>query len=515
MSISQVSRNKETGLGVFIMAKRTNHSNQETSSSSKSETVKSVATAATIGVTTAAGAYVGYKYGFLPDFLDKEISPQPTTIPEVVGGMVTVNEGLRSAAPFVAIGAIATSLYFSVSGRMNKKQRTLNKLSKVEYSGVDEINHSKRADSHSVIGKTIEKGTKFRKGRGVAALAILLTSATSGIEHEVSNGPLRPIDAMYTLADPTATANTMLLQGEANTFMDDSTIDSIDMGEVVAAAALSDITIIPFNKVLMNINDKSALQISFPDEVFSQMSGVTIDANCETVPVIVDETVGAKVGETIDINGVDAQVIGVEDNLAQMNRSIAIVSDTDMRDCLKDGTDASYFGAIVPNANEQQVREFLADNNLQFEFGVTSEEEFKENNRDFWRANGTPVLLQLIAYIAIFGGFAAAGERKSALQRNAREIGMLNAAGVTMKDIRGIEDRRALRDTLVASIIAAPAMPVLAAAFNAAELGMKVGVGPRELAVGGAVTLGAKLIASRRAVNNFEKNLDLPQAVKG
>ena len=92
---------------------------------------------------------------------------------------------------------------------------------------------------------------------------------------------------------------------------------------------------------------------------------------------------------------------------------------------------------------------------------------------------------------------------------------MLNAAGVSMKDIKKVETRRALSETLRATAVAAPLAPLVAAAFNAAEVGLKVGVGPREIFVGSSLTLVAKVVGARTAANKVEKSLDLSQAVKG
>jgi len=473
---------------------------------------RNAAVAVATGVATVGAGYLAHRHGIDTNILNAHITPQPPTRTEVVDGMVAVNEGIRSAAPVVALGAFGTAAYFSITGRIGRKNRALNKLSKTEYSGVDDIQTLK--ENETLTDHARERVSKFKKGAGIAALAIILTSATSGVEHEVSNGPLRPIDAVASLLAPSADDYTVILQGKNNTFMDDSVVAPDKMKSIVDTAADEDMVIVPFNKELMNINGKSALEISLPDGVFENLAGVEVDDSCETVPVIVDETVGVPVGGTADINGNDVQVASIKSDMAQMNRSIAIVSDTDMKQCLQDGVDSSYFGAFVQSGSPEQVKDLLRTVSAD-DLAVVSEADFKENNRDFWRANGTPVLLQLIAYIAIFGGLAAAGERKNALQRNVKEIGIMHAAGVDIHDIRAIEDRRALSETIRATIMAAPAVPAVAAAFNAAELGMKVGVGPREIAVGSMVTLGAKIVASRRAVKSFETNLDLSQAVKG
>ena len=140
---------------------------------------------------------------------------------------------------------------------------------------------------------------------------------------------------------------------------------------------------------------------------------------------------------------------------------------------------------------------------------------------------GTPIGAPIVGWVAdhagprwalgvgAASGFAAAGERQSSLQRNSREIGMLNATGVDFAALQAIERRRALRTTLKATLVAAPTMVLVAAAFNASELGVHIGVGVTEVTVGFSLTLAAMLAASRRALNQFRRSLDLPLAVKG
>jgi len=55
----------------------------------------------------------------------------------------------------------------------------------------------------------------------------------------------------------------------------------------------------------------------------------------------------------------------------------------------------------------------------------------------------------------------------------------------------------------------------VAAAFNASELGVHIGVGFTEWSVGVALTMAAMLVATRRALARFERTLDLTLAVKG
>lgn len=457
---------------------------------------------------------VGYKTGLPHELFSHSITLQPKAQPGIVDSLVTVNEALRGASPFAACAALATSGLYYARQKTCKKDALINRVSKIKYSGVDNMLSDEEIAPKNSVEVVKQKTRNFGRGSGVATLAVLLTGATSGIEHEVSNGPLRPINAMYELIAPNSVQRSMLVQSENNTFMDDSVIDRDTIDSFTAQAARRNIEVVPFGKKLLNIDGKSGLEISIPISRFEAISRVNIDASCETIPVIVDETVGKKPGQTVDINGSTAQVVGVVEDIAHMNRNIAIVSDRDMKQCLEDGTDESYFGAIIPDQPSSSVEQ-LAAKSPELKAVAIDQSHVKASNRKFWRANGTPILLPLIAYVGLFGGFAASAAQRSALRRDVREIGMLNAQGVDMKTINHIEDRRALRETNKAALIAAPLMPLVAGAFNIAEIGLKVGVGLRELSVGYVVALSGKVIGSRRAVKKMKKDMDLGQAVKG
>lgn len=465
-------------------------------------------------------AYLVQRSGVFSGVFDAEVHPQPPFVPQLVDAMVAVNEGIRTAAPYAAIGALCLAGYYQIAGLLDEKKKTLNRHSLIEYCGADDIRQAPRR--RILPAAVTAKLAPITRGLGLTVLAVMLISATSGVEHEVSNGPLRPIKSVVALFGSGAVGDnrdySLLLQSPNITFMDDSVIPAAEMQQIVGYGAQHGVTVIPFGKSLMNINGQSALELSLPDQLFGRITGTDTSPSCTAIPVIVDSTVKTNARGEISINNVAARPIGHRAGIAQMNRSIAFVSDTGMR-CITRGADSSYFGAFAPNTSPAQLERLAAvtgvENTDATGIASVSEATFEANNRKFWRANGTPILLQMMAYIAIFGAAASAGQVRNALQRNIREIGILNAGGVRIKDVRGVEDRRALWETLWAGVIAAPIIPVLAAAFNAAELGMQVGVGPRELAVGLSITLVAKLLASRRAVARIGSTINLPQAVKG
>lgn len=438
------------------------------------------------------------------DVLDPtEVAPRPGFVPGAVDALVAIVRAVRAVAPFVALVGLGVYFATRVLGALDPRRRTVARLARIEYSGIDQV--SGRESSRGPV----QWVRRQVRGTGLAVLAVVLVGATSGIENEVTNGPLRPVEALTdTLAD--GRPITFVLQSPDITFMDDSAIEVARMDDLVADAPFP---VIPFGKHLFNLDGRSALQLSIPDDAFEQLSGEAVSSSCVGRTVLVDDTVGSEVGDTISLNGTQLLVAGVLDGVAQMNRSIAILADSTVRDCVLHGTSSAVFGAIALTGDRDAVENVLV--RARIEASAVTEAHFLEQNRDFWRANATPLILQLILYIALFSGFAAAGERQSALQRNIREIGMLNATGVDFRALQAIEMRRALSITVRATVLAAPLMVPVALAFNASELGVQIGVGLTEVSVGFSLTLIAMLAASRRALSQFRRRLDLPMAVKG
>ncbi len=475
------------------------------------------AVAAGVGIASLAGAGIAYKFGVEPQqvsgLLDFKIVPSVQAYPVIVDGMVAVNEGLRSVSPVIATGGVSAYLLSKSAARSNPRQQKINELARVDYSGVDGSVSSEQNTAPNFRDKVRKRTRKlFAAGVGVAALTTLLVGGSSGVEHEVSNGPLRPVDRLFDTLAPNVAERNVLVQSPNNSFMDDSYLERSQVNDMIKNAP-STVHITPFNKLLPNIDGRSGLVISIPDQLFTDTTGVKIEDNCKTIPVVLDNANDTPVGRSVEINGRESQVVAKVSGTSQMNRDVALMSDSDMRNCIQDEAETSYYGAVI-TGDEQAAERLMKAEGFDNHAHIISQSKFEANNKKFWRANGTPILLQLMAYVGILGAFATGNERRGALQRNIKEIGILNAQGVSIKSISKIESMRALVETNKAALIAAPLMPVMAAVFNMAETGLRVGVGARELAVGYSVTLFAKLFGGRRAVKKFSKQLDVAEVVK-
>lgn len=473
---------------------------------------------ATAALGSATVAVVALKTGIgvdtFNDIFDAKVVPSLPVFPRIVDGLVGVNEGLRAVAPVVATAGVGVHLRNKRRARSSAHEAQLESLARSDYSGVDGIDEEQDESMRSKR-TSVSRVRMLMGGLGVATLTSLLTGGSSGLEHEVSNGPLRPVGRTFEVLAPQGAGSQFILtQSPEISFMDDSYIDAETIDRLTEAADQHNVTIVPFNKALPNIDGRPGLAISIPDEIFEQLTDVKADGDCGTIPIMLDEANTTPQGQSVSINGHTAQVATKMSGTAQMNRDIAVMTDTDFSECIQGTVDRKYFGAIV-SGQPRDIEGLASSEGITDDPSMISKAKFEDNNRSFWRANGTPILLQMMAYVGVLGAFATGSERRGALQRNIREIGILNAQGVSMKNIGKVESRRALIETSKATVIAAPLMPLMAGVFNMAEVGLKVGVGLREVAVGYTVTLAAKLAGSRRAVKKYSKKLNVSEAIRG
>jgi hypothetical protein len=458
--------------------------------------------------------YIAFKFGLdSGTFMDASITPDVPVVPEIVQGFVAANEGLRTYSPGIAAAAVGTHAYSrSASGEGTQKQM-IQKLSAGDYSGTDSLG------SQSESRVSMRRTRAALGGLGVAALAVLITGGSSGVEREVSNGPLRAVDGMFDTLAGDASHRGIVLQGDSSrlTFMDDSYISRDAMEGFIAtvSAENKEVTVFPVGKSLPNFDGEPGIMMTFPDALFAAATGTEVSDECTDMSLVLDDAHDAKIGENVHINGVPVEVVDKTSGLAQMNRHVGVMPEGQFDKCIRNTTDGTYFGAVLTSSSPDGLTG--VENMLPDGTSLRTQDEFRELNLSFWQKNVTPVLFQLIAWSGVFAVAAVSGERRSAMLRNMREIGTLHAQGVSMSAIAKVERAKALSETLKATALAAPFMPAFAAAFNAAEMGLKVGVGIRELSVGLTVTLAAKMGGSMRAVRRFGKDLPgkLAETVKG
>lgn len=468
-------------------------------------------------VASAAGIYFAQKNGVnLQEIVDAQYVPQPRVYPEIVDGFVATNNALRTTAPIAAAAGLSTQLGLYVAGKRSEHARAVNQLALSDYAGTEGFMNA--GGRPTVIDRMRRRSAAVGVGL-IATFTAAMTGGMSGVEHELSNGPLRPVERTFDMLSNGSQSREIIVQSPDITFMDDSWVDRNKLDSFAEDAAAHGITVIPFRKNLPNIDGRSGLTLMIPDGLYTTLTGesTATSENCNEPSVILDEANTTPVGSVIDLNGNSFTVAEKISATAQMNRDVAIMSESSGTYCVEgvESQASPYFGAIISGETTQaQLDALLAENGLSDEAVAISEDQFNENNREFWRKNGTPIILQVIGCVGVLGGAAMMALRRGKLVANAREIAVMRGQGVSNKDIRSAEMRRSLRETAASTVLAVPFMYGLAASFNAAEVGLKVGVGLREMLSGYTVTLLANVIGSRRSAKYLEKNLDIAEAVK-
>lgn len=475
------------------------------------------AVAGTIGVLAAATAV---RYGaplFNPKFV-----PNVPVVPQIAEGIRRLNDTIRAVAPGAFVGGLCAQLSYATKGRVSRTDRAASRMAKHEYRPLIE---------NAKDNKKGARPRRIRRGLALAAISATLISAATGIEDEVSNGPGRPINTVFSMASDAVGPGEVgiIAQYPEATFMNDSSVPSdqiISMQEKVRE--LGGIST-PLGKNLPQIkSDRSGvniagLAIAVDGKLFNSLAGTEtgnaadINTDCiqNPVQVIAGRAIGAKTGDILTLNGVNAEVVGIKDDLDSMNRGTVIAPIGPYTQCVKheNPDTSSAYGLLTHGLSKPELQD-VAKSTEGNTLSALTQKEFIENNRSFWKNNGTPIILQLMAYLA---GYAAVADKKSkraSLQASIREVGSLDVAGVKSSALKKIETIKALREGAGAAMVAVAAAPMFAAAINAAEFGLKVGIGFREIAVGYLFTTAAKVYGGRRAVGEFAKEINTSEVIR-
>lgn len=451
--------------------------------------------ASLVATATAIGA--AYKYG-MPVF-DAKIVPDVPVVPAVTEGIRQANDTIRTAAPGALIGGLGMQVYFKAKSLVTRNGKGVAEAARQEYRPDA---RASRRNRFGILGK----------GLLLAATSATLIAAASGIEDEVSNGPNRPIAAVFGIANKYGNNPTLVAQDELAMFMNESFVSSADIAAVEGAIAEQGGLAAPIDTSFVQVRGGSVntpgLTLTVTAPVFEAIAGEqAADTDCEQpIPVIADAEVGVETGDQITLNEVPARVVAVTEDITSMNRAGIIAESDSFSRCVEreDPEVSSKFGVLVTGLETSEVKTALTDAELSH-LSVLSEEQFTENNRSFWKNNGTPIILQLMTYLGAYAAVAIKSSKRASLEASSRQIGMLDAAGVRAKTLRSVETVRALKESTKAAGVAAVTAPAFAAVINAAEFGLKVGVGLREVAVGYLFTAAAKTFGARRAITRHFK----------
>jgi len=408
-----------------------------------------------------------------------------------LGYDVPFNEGVQNVLTHIddglsVAGAISFPLALAGIGIVKVRARSSQPTQSIDRRSSQEL-----SDDGKRVG-TIRKGLRATVAGGVPIIAsggVLLGSLTTAIGTEITDGPTRPIRAF----GEQMPGNIYLVQHEGAMPMQDSYVSRDLIDSVTSIAADRNITTRSLDRGLGDITFNGHTRTALFLGLQNPIEPIKWDSSsCQNIPVLVDETAGTKVGDTIKLNDTPAVVAGLSKDISAINR-VGVVIDADaMAACHKKNANHPYHLTSL-DTDLQTGRDILKQANINGEIAtVISEDRYIQNSEKFWRSNVKPIT-NLLALVS--GGVALlsmSGIMASRLIRNRREWAAKLASGESDAHMRSTEMLRGAKDGVMASVVGTALATATTPLTGLTESGMFAAVGYKEMTVGWAVgTIGS------------------------
>lgn len=470
--------------------------------------------AAVIAGGVVAGAVVANKTGIL----DQKITPHSPVFEQITTGIIAGNDAIRTAAPYALAAGVATQLVEWRRAKKSLRDKQMLSYSRHDYSGLES------ATAENQKSSLRRKVATWTAGLLLAGSAATFITGSAAVEQEVSNGPTRAVKHLVDELGVPGQPTTFIASSENAHFMNRSYVHTSSLQKIENQARQNgqNITVNTFSEDLSSItypdgSTTTGLLIGMPREKLFGEHAYSAGMTCEDkIPVVADSALDAEVGDELELDGgITTKVVGVTSESSSMNRAGLLMDRDAVLACYEKQVgveDPTTFGAVVSGADAETMNRIIEQAGVRDDAVAMSRDRLIQNNEKFWRANGTPILLQQILYLGGFAGVAIAGARLTALQQNTRELGAMLGLGIKERELKVIESMRGLATAIKATVIAAPAAVGLAAALNATERGLEVGVSARDALVAFTVLAASSIFGARRGVKKFIKNTDPAEA---
>lgn len=356
------------------------------------------------------------------------------------------------------------------------------------------------ASSHEMSDDRPKKGAARRalqhtftdKVPVIASVGVALGTFTGGIGTEVSEGPSRPIEAFGTVAP----GDSMITQYKEAMPMTQSNVNEAVVAAVQKEAAERGIRATSLN-LNLGVTTTQANE-SFPNLTLGtdMPEGSPLDwksaDGCVRIPIAVDTSSGFKVGQSLQMNGVETVVADTAEDMSAINRVGTVMDKEAMNQCLEQGTTTTH--AVVLDTDKQTAGDILAEANPgQKPAAVISKDDYKANSEDFWESNSKPItnILSLAALGTVL--VSLGGTVYARLVRNRREWAMDLARGVSENQLRSTELLRSTKEGVLASVLGIPMGAAATVGSNAVVSGFNAGMGYKEAMIGAAVGIAGSI----------------------
>lgn len=416
-------------------------------------------------------------------------SLSPNTADAVNAGLLTGLEAVQSASP----GIVAASAAVAMGAAWADQRRTKGTVNRLAWRSFTEPLYTK--------GKSVA-----RKAVGAAALTVSAAlpiggvAFTFGLENAVRTGQLGVIDDITERAGMDE-QDLLITQGGVDTPMDTSFVP----------------------KEVAQYTGGEGIYTLLPN--FRESNGERMDGLLFSLPSLPDGTVyatgltGIKAGETVQINGID-QVIDetLDRKTAAMRREILIVSNDVAEEIMHTSDDeGNYFGVLVPkeDENRESLQNRLDEQYGEGKYSVLTIEDFKEGTETFMANNGTAVLLLTSVIAAMAGTVAETAAVRQRILNKKKSIAISKAIGGSNYAAAAPEVQAIYYKLLASLPLAGITAKTLEAGANAANLGLGMNVGPKELLAALVVVGAPSLGFGARTARNIVRKTTPVEAMRG
>jgi hypothetical protein len=423
-----------------------------------------------------------------------------------------VDTALEYAGAVLLPASLAAAATVKVGAKYNSRMRSMDKLSSKELKDDGKTaNGMLKRGTRNILTKYLAGGIPV-----VATGAVIVGANMAAVGEEISDGPSRPIEAMFD-AMPGDGPYSIIVQDKTANPMLQSDISRPLVSNVLRAAAVHGVQASPVDLYLPSIThdgqDLTSLVIAFPQKPDSDLAyaGDTID--CDDVPVTIDKSANIPVGDHLEINGTSAVVVGETTNTSAINR-VGIQMDREaVAACMKKMPHVAPDSMVILGSDASTAQQILQEANVESgeTASVMTEQQYIESSQNFWEANSKPITNVLALMSTALAFISMDNITHARMLRNRTEWATKLAMQVAPTQMRMTELLRAAKDGSIASIVGVGAATVIAPAINFLESGLRVGMDFRSAMVGCAVgILGSvggtlhRVLRPRRTINVSE-----------
>lgn len=445
--------------------------------------------------TAAAGAALEASHGH-----DGSITHRMPFIAAAQRVVEDVTPGLEDA------GLLAFPLTIAGIGAVELAARRNRKLAQIDTLSSTDITDGSR-HLRGPIGRTATFSLIVATGAGA------LGGFVGSLSTEISNGPNRPIMALFNTLAP-GTQSLIVENGQVEPMVESSL--SPQLAQRVERVAVADgVTATPFDIHLGSYTSKTTSGTDVTIAVKSvKDSTLASKTGCSDIPIFIDTAANVPTGARIAVDGVPATVEGHISDTSATNRITVVASEQSLKDCIELDPNAPDYGLLL-NTSEAQARQILAAANrlLDAPAAAISTGEFIGNSEKFWK-NNVEALVGILAMVALgVSGVSMSGATRQRLLQDRKYWAQNLSQGVPESTVRAVELLRAAKVGAKAAVISAPvSLGLTLLGADTVMPGFGAGVGLREAALGAAVaTIGSvggaavQLIKPSKTINIREE----------